>query len=349
MILHNYVKQKVMRKGGDRVKAQSSQEERNRSPLRAKQLSLFPQKGARGEKGPIVAAKRPLDRNSSLGATIGAFHDHMLRQGFSENTIKAFLADLRLLGKHSGLNVPISEFGTHHLNDFLTWMRHYRGVPCSPKTYARRVTTLKVFFGWLRETKVLSPDPAAAILHNRIVTPMPQILHDDQVERLLSVAQELMLGEQSEPRPYLLVSLLLQTGIKKGECMGIALNDIDRSNPRAPVLYIRYKNPRMRHKERKLALAPDLMPVLNRYLTTYQLDHNLFECTARNLEYVLRDTSQLAGLKDGVSFEMLRWTCAMRDFRSGVDSDRLRKKLGLSKISWYETEEKLRKLAEPAL
>lgn len=329
--------------------AKSSQEERTRSPLRAKQLSLFPQKGARGEKGPIVAETRPLNSNSSLGATIGAFHDHMLRQGFSENTIKAFLADLRLLGKHSGLNVPVCEFGTHELNDFLTWMRHYRGVPCSPKTYARRVTTLKVFFGWLRETNVLSPDPAAAILHNRIVTPMPQILHDDQVKQLLSTAQELMLGDQSDPRPYFLVSLLLQTGIKKGECMGIALNDIDGSNLGAPVLYIRYKNPRMHHKERKLALEPDLMPVLNRYLTTYHPDQNLFECTARNLEYVLRDIAQLAGLKDGVSFEMLRWTCAVRDFRSGMDSDHLRKKLGLSKISWYDTEEKLRKLADPAL
>jgi site-specific recombinase XerD len=331
------------------VRAQSSQKAGTQPPLRAKQLSLFPQKGTRGEKGPTVAESRPLHSASSLGATIGAFHDHMLRQGFSENTIKAFLADLRLLGKHTGLNVPIDEFGTRELNDFLTWMLHYRGVPCSPKTYARRVTTLKVFFGWLRESDVLLQDPAASILHNRVVTPMPQILHDDQVEKLLSAARDLLLAEQPDPRPNLLVSLLLQTGIKKGECMGIALNDIDRSNPSTPVLYIRYKNPRMHHKERKLALAPDLMPVLDRYLAAYQPGQDLFECTARNMEYVLRDTAQLAGLKDGVSFEMLRWTCAVRDFRSGMDPDRLRKKLGLSKISWYETEEKLRKLAEPAL
>jgi integrase/recombinase XerD len=67
------------------------------------------------------------------------------------------------------------------------------------------------------------------------------------------------------------------------------------------------------------------------------------------LEYVLRDTAHLAGLHDGVSFEMLRWTCAVRDFRSGMDPEHLRKKLGLSKISWYETLEKLKKLAEPAL
>ena len=347
--MYNYVKLIAIRKGGNRVRAELSEGTRMQPPLRAKQLSLFPQQGTRGEKGPLVAETKLLDSTSSLGATIGAFHDHMLRQGFSENTIKAFLADLRLLGKHSGLNVPVSEFGTHELNDFLTWLLHYRGVPCSPKTYARRVTTLKVFFSWLRETNVLDQDPAAPILHNRVVTPMPQILHDDQVLQLLSAAKQLMLGEHSDPRPYLLISLLLQTGIKKGECMGIALNDIDRSNPQAPVLYIRYKNPRMHHKERKLALATDLMPVLDRYLIAYQSVRGLFECTARNLEYVLRDTARLAGLNDGVSFEMLRWTCAVRDFRSGMDPEHLRKKLGLSKISWYETLEKLRKLAEPAL
>jgi site-specific recombinase XerD len=331
------------------VRADSSEGIRTQRPIRARQLPLFPQKGARGEKGPVVAETNPLDSKSSLGATIGAFYDHMLRQGFSENTIKAFLADLRLLGKHSGLNAAIGEFGTHELNDFLTWMLHYRGVPCSPKTYARRVTTLKVFFGWLRETDVLDQDPAAPVLHNRVITPMPQILHDDQVRQLLSAAEEIMLGESSDPRPYLLISLLLHTGIKKGECTSIALNDIDRSNPKAPVLYIRYKNPRMYHKERKLALAPNLMPVLDRYLAAYQPGQSLFECTARNLEYVLRDTAHLAGLKDGVSFEMLRWTCAVRDFRSGTDQERLRKKLGLSKISWYETVEKLKKLAEPGL
>jgi integrase/recombinase XerD len=327
----------TIRKGGDRVRAQ------------VEQLPLFPQKGARGEKGPVVAETRPLHGASSLGAAIGAFHDHMLRQGFSENTIKAFLADLRLLAKHSGLNVPIGQFGKRELNDFLIWMLHYRGVPCSPKTYARRVTTLKVFFSWLREINMLARDPAAAIHHNRVVTPMPQILHDDQVADLLSTTREMMTGEHPDTRPHLLISLLLQTGIKKGECMGIALADIDRSDPQAPTLYIRYRNPRMHHKERKLALSSDLMPTLDRYLAAYQPQQNLFECTARNLEYVLHDTAKLAGLNDGVSFEMLRWTSAVRDFGGGMDPNRLRKKLGLSQITWYETVEKLKKLAAPAL
>jgi len=95
-----------------------------KSPKRFEQLPLFPQKGVRGEKGPTVAETKPLASTSSLGAAIGDFHGHMLRQGFSENTIKAFLADLRLLGKHNGLNQPINQFGTRELNDFLTCSSH---------------------------------------------------------------------------------------------------------------------------------------------------------------------------------------------------------------------------------
>ena len=46
-----------------------------------------------------------------------------------------------------------------------------------------------------------------------------------------------------------------------------------------------------------------------------------------------------------VGFETLRWTSAVRDFRTGVPEDRLRQKMGLTKISWRETREKIYKLA----
>jgi integrase/recombinase XerD len=46
---------------------------------------------------------------------------------------------------------------------------------------------------------------------------------------------------------------------------------------------------------------------------------------------------------------MLRWTSALRDYRDGMEHDHLRKKMGLSKITWRETSEKLAKIAEPGL
>lgn len=312
------------------------------------QPPLFPQRGAKGQYGPPVSQIKSLDSNSSLAAAASAYHDHMLRQGFSEHTIKAFSGDIRLLQKYISGSTIISKIGTKELNEFLTWLLHYRGVPCSPKSYGRRITTLKNFFGWLASIRVLSYDPAAAIVHNRAKAPLPSYLKDDEVEKLLDATETKLQGPKADPRPYLLVHLILQTGMKKSECAGIALRDIDRSG-KEPTVLIRYSNPRMQHKERKLAFAAELLPILDQYLEKYQPDEYLFECTPRNLEYVLADVSELAGLPQQVSFEMLRWTSAQRDFRDGMDEDHLRKKLGLSKITWRETSEKLAKIAGPGL
>ncbi|MBC8448094.1 MAG: tyrosine-type recombinase/integrase [Chloroflexi bacterium] len=290
-----------------------------------------------------------LTTQSSLAEARDPFREHMLRQGFAENTVKAFLGDLNILAKYVGGHKPVGEIATWDLNDFLDYLLLRRGKPCSPKSYARRVTTLKVFFGWLAESAVLPNDPSAALVHRPTTTPLPSILYDDQVERLLSATRDMLWAPQPDARSYLLVSLLLQTGIKKGECMGIELQHLDLSNPRAPVLFIRYTNPRMAHKERKLALSPQVLPALQQYRRQYQPQVRLFECTARNLEYVLHDAAKLADIPGGVSFEQLRWTAAVRDYRRGVPEEQLRQKLGLSRISWRDTLEKVKKLAAPAL
>jgi integrase/recombinase XerD len=283
-----------------------------------------------------------------LSAAISGFHKHMVRKGFTENTISAFLNDLRILTRYLGDNRPLSQIGTSELKDFMTYLRYERGVPCKPKSYSRRMTTLKVFFAWLTEEGIIPSDPAAPLIHQRASTPLPQILYEGQVEKLLQATVELMHAEKSDARPHLLLTLLLQTGIKKGECMAIQPNDIDTSEPQAPVLYIRHSNPKMKHKERKLRLSTDFAPTLRQYLAEYQPKERLFECTARNLEYVLDNAARLAGIET-ISFEILRWTCAVRDYKAKMPSDKLRQKLGLSKITWEEASEKLKKLASPPL
>ena len=316
------------------------------------QLELFPAgrtgRGSQGEFGPPLAESIAVTPETSLAAALGPFQGHMIRQGFTDNTIKAFLSDLRLLGKHVGARTPVGEISTKTLNDFLTWMRYQRKKPCSPKTYARRVTTLKVFFGWLNDSQILPINPATPVVQQSVSAPLPDILYDDDVEEVLEVTRSLLQAENPDARPYLLVSLLLQTGIKKGECMKVELRHIDTSDPQNPTLFIRYDNPRYQHKERKLKLPTDWRQVLQQYQTQYQPKERLFECTARNLEYVLHDVARCAGLPP-LSFEMLRWTSAVRDYKAGMDHEKLRQKMGLSKISWLETTRKLAKLAEPGL
>ncbi|MER2598471.1 MAG: site-specific integrase [Caldilineales bacterium] len=314
------------------------------------QPSLFPAPGRPGAFTPPVATLGPLSAQSSLAAAASSFHNYMLRQGFSENTVKAFMGDLRLLMKYLSVNSNISRIATHDLENFLTWILNERGTPCSPKSYARRLTTIKVFFKWLYDTNIIANDPAAPIAHQPVSTPLPTILYDNEVERLLRYSRDLLWARKPDTRPYVLVSLILQTAIKKSECMAIQLEHLDGSDARVPVLYVRYANARMRHKERKLVLAPQLYQVISQYTAQYKPETHLFECTARNLEYVLGDIGELAGIKHkSVSFEALRWTAAVRDYRTGMAPEQLRKKLGLSKISWRDTSQKIRQLANPAL
>ncbi|MBK8932618.1 MAG: phage integrase N-terminal SAM-like domain-containing protein [Chloroflexi bacterium] len=105
-----------------------------------------------------------LTADASIQAALGLFENHMRGEGFALNTRKAFTSDIRLLGKYLGIGQPIGSIGTKNLNDFLDWLLNERGVPCSGKSYARRVTTLKVFFSWLHEAGVLPNDPSAAVI-----------------------------------------------------------------------------------------------------------------------------------------------------------------------------------------
>ncbi len=292
----------------------------------------------------------PLSSEASIQAALGVFETHMRDEGFSVNTMKAFSSDVRLLGKYLGVGQPIGEIGTKNLNDFLNWLLHERGVPCSPKSYARRVTTLKVFFGWLHESGVLDQDPSSAVIQRTVTSPLPDLPAEDQIMAALAQTEKIRTGESSrkpDARPHLLLTLLLDTGIKKSEAMGIVPNHIDRSKDGQPMLFIRYANPRLRYKERKLYLDPSWLQVLDEYMQQYQPADTLFTCTARNLEYILTDIGSGVGLQQGLlSFENLRWVSALRDWEAGVEKDDIRQKLGLSKVTWRETKSKLTKLAK---
>jgi integrase/recombinase XerD len=284
-----------------------------------------------------------------MRAAKSAFEGYMYQEGFTENTMKAFQSDLNIFTEFIGAWTAIDEVSTSDLQRFTEWLVHDRDAPCSPKSLARRVTTLKVFFGWLAEVEVLPRDPAARLVHKPVATPLPDILSTSQVERVLEVTQALRQAEDADARPHLLVTLLLHTGIKKGECMNITMNHIDLGDPSQPVLWIRYANPQRRHKERKLGLPVWWPMVLTEYRAQYGIEETLFPCTARNLEYVLSHVAERAGLGQGISFEMLRWTCAVRDYRSGRQPSKLRQKLGLSKVTWRQTSQKIARLAGPAL
>ena len=326
------------------------------------QLPLFSVPEPQVESPPAAEAPPPgLGPNASLAAAILAWRHHLEQERSPENTVKAFIGDLNLAAQFTGAYKNIGQVATRDLDNWLQWQRTQK--KCSPKTYARRVTSLKSFFRWLHANGVLATDPAAAIIQQSVLSPLPDILSELEIDKALAGARSLWQGANPNPTPYVLFTLLLKTGIKKGECLSLEPNHVDLADPAAPVLWVRHRDTRHRYKERKLQLDTAWVPAYQAYLeyrAAYvtrlqqskkptQRAEGLFPWSTRRLEYWLQDITEAAQLKKQISFDMCRWTCAVRDTRAGMDETHLRQKLGLSKIQWREISMKLQKLTKAAL
>lgn len=281
-----------------------------------------------------------------LQPAIQAWKFFLRDQGRSHHTLKAFSADLMLLEEFMPTDKQIGQISTKDLEDYLTWLEKDRGVPCSPKTLSRRITSLKSFFRWLTKNAVISVDPAEKIVQKSVISPLPTVLTAQEVKTALDAADSIRSCANPDPRPYTLLLLVLETALKKSECLNLKTNHLELENPEKAYLFVRYPNQRYRFKERKVAISPEWVATYQDYAERYQIKDQVFPWSQRRLEYLLEDVTIAGRMEKHISFDMLRWTSALRDLTNGVDQDTIRQKLGISKIQWREVKSKLRSLAQ---
>ena len=309
----------------------------------AEQPSLFAPETAIPVKQPrltVVEIAAPTGA-TALGACALPYQDYLRRTDHTVATITCFLSDLRMLSEFLGYQTLARAITQERLGAWLEHLRYGREARPAPKTMARRVTFLKNFFGWLREIGALERDPTERIVLSRPAPPLPELLHEDEVARLEAAAAE-------DVRCQTLVTLLLGAGLKKEEVMALTLSRVDLSDPERPAIEVRFPGQAKRWRERRMELPAAWTDMYLRYLQRYQPRERVFECTDRNLNYVLAGAVRRAGIEKRVTLQLLRDIYAARQLRAGVSLETLRERLGLSEEAWYETAEKYRKLAFPA-
>lgn len=289
--------------------------------------------------GTLINAQTP------LSLALNSWKMYLEDQGSSIHTVKAFMGDLNLLTSYLPPDQKVGTITTRELNSFLEWMQHSRGVPCSPKTLSRRITSLKSFFRWLSQFGAILVNPAEKVVQKSVRSPLPSVMAPEEMEAALSTAEAHQHTEKPDLRYYVLLKLLLDTGIKKGELLTLTTRHIDLDAPGGPILFVRYSNPKYRYKERKIDLSEDWLAAYQGYAAEYDLSEKLFPWSPRRLEYLLQDIGEEIVLADQLSFLMCRWTCALTDLTSGMDPNKIRQKLGISDIQFREVRMKLRRLA----
>ena len=123
-----------------------------------------------------------------LNPATQAWESYLSDKGSSPYTVKAFTSDVRLLTKFFPPDKSIGAVTTNDLNRFFEWMEKERDVPCSPKTLARRITSVKSFYRWLTQYGVLVVDPAEKVVQHSVISPLPQVLTEEEVNQVLVAA-----------------------------------------------------------------------------------------------------------------------------------------------------------------
>ncbi|MFN3705075.1 MAG: tyrosine-type recombinase/integrase [Thermoflexales bacterium] len=283
-----------------------------------------------------------------LQEAIELFKLHLRSRNLSLNTRRCFLSDLglfqdflNLLSDEPASMWALSRIKREHVRAFIEHEERRKGAN-SPKSVERRLTSLKVFFRWLHKRNYLPLDIAADVPYKPAAESLPTYLTEAQVQAVLEAARVLAAGPRADTRPLAIIHLILDTGIKKSECLRLTLEDVSLSER---MIHVRYPQRHLKFKERDLPISEASAIALEQHLARFRPQRRLFECTGRNLEYLFnRKVAPLAGLSS-LTFEMLRWTCAMREYRRGnADDLRMQTTFGLSEIGWAEMEAKLKRL-----
>lgn len=142
--------------------------------------------------------------------------------GLSDNTLQAYQRDLKSFQSwlQSDNFLTVSR---QTLNDYL-FNLHEQGK--TPKSIARATSTLKRFYRFLIENKMIDSDPSALLKAPKLDKKIPGVLSEDQVERLLDAPD---LTAPLGIRDKAILELMYASGLRVSELVGLPFEQINLS------------------------------------------------------------------------------------------------------------------------
>lgn len=303
--------------------------------MATEQSALFDQRRYKGLKPQNLTLIDPT-ADMTVDATMPAYRAHLDDKSPSDYTPGDYEADVRRFGQFTRSR-PLSDI---HKADIERWLGDLKAT-MQKTTVARKRAAIKNYFLWLDEHKVLEDNPGLTLRASKVTAPPPDILFDGECDALLRVAS-------GDPRPYLLIYLLLETGVKTAELLELRTTNFDFSNRYKPVLWIKHDRAQQ-VRDRKLKLPDDIEKPYKEYVERYHIDDRLFPITARFMQQIIEKAAKDAGLRKHVSPRLLRDVFIMRCRKGGDSWEMVAAKAGLSKEGLKDIVRKYGQLTSEAL
>jgi integrase/recombinase XerD len=189
-----------------------------------------------------------------LADLLESWQTHLQAEHKSVNTIRLYVAGVRAFLAWCEIKgrPPVLDRAT--VNAFIAALLKGGAEPATARS---RQLALRLFAGWLVEEDELEQNPLAGLKPPKLDAKIVPVLDDSQLRALIRACEGKGLADR---RDEALIRLLLETGIRAGECVALTMADVDVRG--GLVLIRRGKG----GKGRVVAFGPATARSLDRYL-----------------------------------------------------------------------------------
>jgi len=248
----------------------------------------------------------------------------------TENVVRRYIADLQQRGKYSFYSNDKTK-----LINYPERRRDYR-QPVSTTTINNYIRNLRAFFNWLDSEYLLQKNPMKKIRQIKVNRKAKEFLTDDDFKKLVGALDR---SYFSEHRDYAMIMLMIDSGMRLGECSSLLIEDINLTKRTATMRAEITKG----RKDRMVFFSSKTETVLRRWLQykdRYVESDYLFpvlghggHIAVSNFETNFKKYLRRANLKDSISPHCLRNNFAKRCLMNGMDIFTLSKILGHSSVT----------------
>jgi integrase/recombinase XerC len=286
-----------------------------------------------------------MDSPYTLDQCADSFLDYLRNErGMSLHTVRAYAGDLAQLqqfaAERTGLQVlPVARIDQDLLRSFMTTLHRTR----EKTSQARKLSTLRSFFNYLNEQRMVDDNPAAFIASPKVKARIPSFLGVDNMFHFLDSLHHQCLRPASNWRRWrnwAMFEFLYSSGVRVSELAGLNERDVAFTEGSVRVFG-------KGSKERIIPVGITALDAIRGYILAFDEQFPegrlrspaLFRnaaggrLTPRSVHRILRSELQKCGLWQHLSPHGLRHSFATHLLNSGADLRAIQEMLGHASLS----------------
>ena len=151
-------------------------------------------------------------------------HEKSLK-GSAENTVTAYAGDvtefLAFITGHKGESQGLGALSKITISDMRAWMANSRGAGVGPRSLARKLSAVKVFYRWLAAREGFEPTAVLLTRSPKFTKKLPRPLAIDAARDMIETVELQSLEPWVAARDTAVVTLLWGCGLRISEALGL--------------------------------------------------------------------------------------------------------------------------------